>query len=43
MPEARTLALMRERSAWLGELCKARGYRYAHRLHIELYGNRRGT
>jgi 7-carboxy-7-deazaguanine synthase len=43
MPEARTLELMRERATWLGELCKARGYRYAHRLHIELYGNKRGT
>jgi 7-carboxy-7-deazaguanine synthase len=43
MPEARTLEKMRERAGWLGELCKARGYRYAHRLHIELYGNRRGT
>jgi len=43
MPEATSLERMRERAAWLGELCKARGYRYAHRLHIELYGNRRGT
>jgi len=43
MPEAVSLERMRERSAWLGELCKARGYRYAHRLHIELYGNKRGT
>jgi 7-carboxy-7-deazaguanine synthase len=43
MPEATTLAKMRERAEWLGEVCKARGYRYAHRLHIELYGNRRGT
>ena len=43
MPEARSLEKMRGRAAWLGELCKARGYRYAHRLHIELYGNRRGT
>jgi 7-carboxy-7-deazaguanine synthase len=43
MPEARTLETMRERAAWLGELCKELGYRYAHRLHIELYGNRRGT
>jgi 7-carboxy-7-deazaguanine synthase len=43
MPEAVTLDRMRERAAWLSELCKARGYRYAHRLHIELYGNRRGT
>jgi len=43
MPEARTLDTMRERAAWLSELCKERGYRYAHRLHIELYGDRRGT
>lgn len=43
MPEAITLEKLRERSAWLGELCKERGYRYAHRLHIELYGNKRGT
>ncbi|MGH7943558.1 MAG: 7-carboxy-7-deazaguanine synthase QueE [Opitutaceae bacterium] len=43
MPEARSLDKMRSRAAWLGELCKARGYRYAHRLQIELYGNRRGT
>ena len=43
MPEATSLEKMRDRAGWLGELCKARGYRYAHRLHIELYGNRRGT
>ncbi|MCX6955230.1 MAG: 7-carboxy-7-deazaguanine synthase QueE [Verrucomicrobia bacterium] len=43
MPEATTLEKMRGRASWLGELCKARGYRYAHRLHIELYGNKRGT
>jgi 7-carboxy-7-deazaguanine synthase len=43
MPEATSLDRMRERAVWLGELCKTRGYRYAHRLHIELYGNKRGT
>jgi 7-carboxy-7-deazaguanine synthase len=43
MPEATSVEKMRSRASWLGELCKARGYRYAHRLHIELYGNRRGT
>ncbi len=43
MPEATTLDRMRERAAWLGEACKTRGNRYAHRLHIELYGNKRGT
>jgi 7-carboxy-7-deazaguanine synthase len=43
MPEGVTVEALRARSGWLGELCKARGYRYAPRLHIELYGNKRGT
>ncbi len=43
MPEGTTLEGLRARAGWLSELCKARGYRYAHRLHVELYGNRRGT
>jgi 7-carboxy-7-deazaguanine synthase len=43
MPEGTTLEKIRQRAGWLGELCKERGYRYAHRLHIELYGNKRGT
>jgi 7-carboxy-7-deazaguanine synthase len=43
MPEGTALETIRARSGWLGELCKARGYRYAYRLHLELYGNKRGT
>ena len=43
MPEGITPEAIRSRAGWLGEICKARGYRYAHRLHIELYGNKRGT
>lgn len=43
MPEGVTTEALRARAGWLGELCKARGYRYAPRLHIELYGNKRGT
>lgn len=43
MPEGVTVEAIRARAGWLGELCKARGYRYAHRLHLELYGNQRGT
>lgn len=43
MPEGVTVEALRERSGWLGEACKARGWRYAHRLHVELYGNKRGT
>lgn len=43
MPEGTTVEALRRRSEWLVERCKAAGYRYAHRLHIELFGNRRGT
>jgi 7-carboxy-7-deazaguanine synthase len=43
MPEGTTPEVMRRRASWLAGLCQARGFRYAHRLHIELYGNRRGT
>jgi 7-carboxy-7-deazaguanine synthase len=43
MPEGITVAQIRARAGWLAELCKERGYRYATRLHLELYGNRRGT
>jgi 7-carboxy-7-deazaguanine synthase len=43
MPEGTTAGALRERSPWLSELCKQRGFRYAYRLQIELYGNTRGT
>jgi 7-carboxy-7-deazaguanine synthase len=43
MPEGTTMDVLRERAGWLADLCKRRGFRYAHRLQIELYGNKRGT
>jgi len=43
MPEGTTVEVLRARAVWLAELCKARGYRYTPRLHVELYGNKRGT
>jgi 7-carboxy-7-deazaguanine synthase len=43
MPEGTSVEKLRASAGWLSELCKARGYRYAQRLHIELYGNKRGT
>jgi 7-carboxy-7-deazaguanine synthase len=43
MPEGTTVESLRTRCGWLGEICKARGFRYAPRLQIELYGNKRGT
>ncbi len=29
--------------AWVVEACVERGWRYCHRLHVELFGNTRGT
>ena len=43
MPEGTSPEVLRARTTWLAELCKVRGYRFAPRLQIELYGNRRGT
>lgn len=43
MPEGTTPKALQARTPWLAELCKSRGFRFAPRLHVELYGNRRGT
>jgi 7-carboxy-7-deazaguanine synthase len=43
MPEGTDATVLRERSLWLAEICKQRGLRFSPRLHVELYGNRRGT
>jgi 7-carboxy-7-deazaguanine synthase len=43
MPEGTSPEVLHSRAGWLAELCKQRGYRFAPRLHIALYGNRRGT
>ncbi|TVQ63640.1 MAG: 7-carboxy-7-deazaguanine synthase QueE [Phycisphaerales bacterium] len=42
MPEG-TIVPSPERVAWVVRLCLARGWRYAHRLHIELFGDTKGT
>jgi 7-carboxy-7-deazaguanine synthase len=43
MPEGVDLSTLESRRPWLVELCKARGYRYCERLHVALFGHRRGT
>ncbi|HTX36722.1 MAG TPA: 7-carboxy-7-deazaguanine synthase QueE [Bryobacteraceae bacterium] len=42
MPEGVTAEVLRERSLWIAEACKEEGYRFSPRLHVDLYGNRRG-
>lgn len=43
MPEGTDVATLQSRVTWISELCKQRGFRYCPRLHVEMYGNRRGT
>jgi 7-carboxy-7-deazaguanine synthase len=43
MPEGTDRDVLRERGVWLAEICKSEGYRFSPRLHVDLYGNRRGV
>ena len=42
MPEGTDRETLRERALWLAEICKANGYRLSPRLHVDLWGDRRG-
>ena len=43
MPEGIDPAVLSERGRWLIEICKQEGFRFSPRLHIEMWGNRRGV
>ncbi len=43
MPEGIQLETLRARARWMTEVCKLEGFRYSPRLHIDLFGNQRGT
>ena len=43
MPEGTTRETLATRTLWLTALCRDRGYRFAPRLHIDWFGNRRGV
>ncbi|HYL75292.1 MAG TPA: 7-carboxy-7-deazaguanine synthase QueE [Bryobacteraceae bacterium] len=43
MPEGTDAAVLASRAPWLAEICKREGFRYSPRLHIDLWGNRRGV
>ena len=43
MPEGIDAVTLNERGKWLADVCKHHGYRLCPRLHIALFGNRRGT
>lgn len=43
MPEGTKREVVQERGLWLAEICKENGYRYSPRLHIDLWGDKRGV
>lgn len=43
MAEGIEPSVLRERGIWLAELAKTEGFRFTPRLHVELWGNRRGV
>lgn len=43
MPEGTDSPTLHQRALWLVDICKQEGFRYCPRLHIDLYGNRRGV
>lgn len=43
MPEGISAETLDQRGAWIAEICKQQGFRFSPRLHVHLYGNRRGV
>ncbi|MGL4400871.1 MAG: 7-carboxy-7-deazaguanine synthase QueE, partial [Luteolibacter sp.] len=43
MPEGRTAAELDRSSEWLAEICRSGGYRFCDRLHIRIWGDKRGV
>ena len=43
MPEGTDRERLRERGQWIAEICKQEGYRFSPRLHVDLWGDRRGV
>ena len=43
MPEGRDEATLHNRRLWLADLCRDHGYRFSDRLHVQLWGAKRGV
>jgi 7-carboxy-7-deazaguanine synthase len=43
MPEGVNREVLRDRGLWLAEICKSTGYRFSPRLHVDLWGDKRGV
>lgn len=43
MPEGTAPQILADRSRWIVEICKNKGFRFSPRLHIDLWGQKRGV
>ncbi len=43
MPLGTTVKALDERSRWLADICRDRGFGFSDRMHIRIFGNRRGV
>ena len=43
MAEGTKPETIRDRAVWIAEICKREGFRYSPRLHVDLWGDKRGV
>lgn len=43
MPQGRTSDELKRRGAWVADACRQHGFHYTHRIHVELWGDKRGV
>ncbi|MGJ8676311.1 MAG: 7-carboxy-7-deazaguanine synthase QueE [Akkermansiaceae bacterium] len=43
MPEGRDEATLEKKRLWLADICRSQNFRYSDRLHIQLWGSKRGV
>lgn len=43
MPQGKIPQVLNKKQEWLVELCKENGYRYSPRMHVDIWGEKRGV
>ena len=43
MPQGITSTMLQEKQEWLVDICKEYGYRYSPRVHVDIWGDKRGV
>lgn len=43
MPEGSSAAVLQARREWLAEICKQHGFRFSDRLHVQIWGAKKGV